>query len=129
MKSRFSFASAAEIVGKLLVASLFWFSGIFDMALNWPAVARTVASQGLPTPVFLGAGAMVLEIVGPALLFIPRFERIAWGMLSLYCMLTALLFHQFWYLSGFERTGASFHFFKNLAMCGAFTLLSLPRPT
>src|SRR3954447_18388004 len=102
-----------DVVAKLLVASLFWFSGIFDMALNWPAVARSLAAQGFPVPAFFGAAAMALEIAVPALLFIPRLERIAWWVLAFYCLATALLFHRFWPLTGVERIGASFHFFKN----------------
>ena len=46
MKDRSTMAGAGEFLGRLLVASLFWFSGVFDMALNWPAVARFVAQQG-----------------------------------------------------------------------------------
>jgi len=129
MKDRFTMAGAGEYLGRLLVASLFWFSGVFDMALNWPAVARFVAQQGLPAPVILAGGAMVFEIVVPALLFLRRLERFAWLALALYCVATALLFHRFWRTSGFERTDASFHFFKNLALAGSFALLALRRRT
>ena len=48
MTNRSTMAGAGEFLGRLLVASLFWFSGVFDMALNWPAVARFVGQQGLP---------------------------------------------------------------------------------
>ena len=32
MKDRSTMAGAGEFLGRLLVASLFWFSGVFDMA-------------------------------------------------------------------------------------------------
>lgn len=129
MTNRSTMAGAGELLGRLLVASLFWFSGVFDMALNWPAVARFVGQLGLPAPVLLAAGAMIFEIVVPVLLFVERLERFAWIALALYCLATALLFHKFWLLSGFERTDASFQFFKNMALAGSFALLAFRRTT
>jgi putative oxidoreductase len=110
------------LLGALMVASLFWYSALLDMAPNWPAAADYVAARGLPLPRLLAAGAMTLEVIAPAALFMPRLRRLALAALALYCVLTALLFHDFWTLQGDERTGAAFHFLKNMALAGALLM-------
>jgi putative oxidoreductase len=114
-----AWAGLAGGLGRLMVASLVLYSGIFDMAAHWPAVADAVAWRGLPLPHLLGAAAMLFEIVVPVLLFVPRLRLPATLALILYCLATALLFHAFWTLAMPERLDASFHFFKNVALAGA----------
>ncbi len=108
-----------EILGKLLIAALFWWDGIEQGVMTWPDVVDYVAAQGLPMPAVVGAGATVFQIVVPVGLFLRRFET--WAALALagYCLLTALLFHNFWVLEGNDRLFAQIQCLKNLAIAGA----------
>jgi putative oxidoreductase len=115
------------IVGKAMVASLFWYSAIFDMAAHWPAAAEFVAARGLPAPRVLASAAMLFEIIAPAAFLVPRFERLAALSLAAYCLLTAALFHNFWSLPAADRGDADFHFFKNVALAGSLLLLERAR--
>ncbi len=115
------------IVGKAMVASLFWYSAIFDMAAHWPAAADFVAGRGLPAPKALASAAMLFEIVAPAAFLVPRFERWAALALAAYCLLTAALFHDFWTMPLDDRGDADFHFFKNVALAGSLLLLERDR--
>jgi putative oxidoreductase len=109
--------------GKLLIASLFWWSGIFDMLVNWPDVVGYVAERGIPAPALVAAGAAALEIMVPAALFVRRTEPLAALVLAAYCRMTALLFHDFWALAGDERTAQTIHFFKNMAIAGGLLVV------
>jgi putative oxidoreductase len=119
-------AALADAVGRVLVASLFLYSGWFDMAAHWPAVVDVVAARGLPVPPLIAGAAMTVEIAAPILLFVPRTRALATAALAAYCVLTAILFHADGLLQGTEVTDDGFHFFKNLALAGAL-LTSLAR--
>jgi putative oxidoreductase len=108
-----------EILGKLLIAALFWWDGIVLGVMTWPDVVGYVAAQGLPVPAVVGAAATAFQILVPIGLFLRRLE--AWAALALagYCLLTALLFHNFWVLEGDDRLLAQIQFLKNLAIAGA----------
>jgi putative oxidoreductase len=110
-------------IGKLLIASLFWRSGIFDFVMTWPSVVADVAAKGVPVPMLAAAGATALEILAPVCLFVRWLEP--WGALALalYCMLTAAVFHNFWTLQGDDRWPVMIHFYKNLALAGALLIV------
>lgn len=114
---------AQALAGRVMVASLFWYSAIFDMAANWPSVADYIAARGLPAPRLLAVGAMAFEVLAPAAFLVPRFSRWAATALAVYCVLTALLFHDFWAFDPDVRSDAAFHFFKNIALAGALVAL------
>jgi putative oxidoreductase len=116
-------------IGKLLIASLFWWSGIFDLLRTWPEVVNYVAARGVPFPMLAAAGATALEILAPAGLFVRRLEPWAALVLAFYCLLTAALFHNFWTLQGDDRTAQMIHFYKNMAMAGALLIVVARRRT
>jgi putative oxidoreductase len=111
-----------EWAGKCLIASLFWWSGINGL-LEFSDVVSSVAEVGFPVPTLVGAAALALEILAPAILFVPRLEIWAAGVLALYCLLTALFFHDYWMLEGPARFNNEVNFFKNLALAGALLVI------
>jgi putative oxidoreductase len=111
-----------EWAGKCLIASLFWWSG-YNGLTGFSDVVSSVADVGLPAPTLVGAAALMLEIVAPALLFVRPLEVWAAGVLALYCLLTALFFHNFWTLPEPERFNNQVNFFKNLALAGALLVI------
>jgi len=112
------------IAGRLLVAALFWWSGIFGVALAWADTVGFVAAKGIPLPGLAAAGAGLFEVLVPFGLFHRRSGR--WAALALagYCVATALLFHDWWAYSGGARAGQTINFMKNLALAGALLVLA-----
>jgi putative oxidoreductase len=122
MHPNYPFARAApilEIVGKILIAVLFWWDGILQGVMTWPDVVAFVAAQGLPFPSLVGAAATIFQILAPLALFWRRAETWAAIALAGYCLLTAVLFHNFWIFDGDDRIFAQIQFLKNLAIAGA----------
>ena len=62
--------------------------------------------------------AIILEIVGPILIIIGFQARIAAGLLSIFCILTAILFH-----NDFSNQMQLTSFLKNIALAGGFLFL------
>ena len=62
--------------------------------------------------------AIILEIVGPILIIIGFQARIAAGLLSIFCILTAILFH-----NDFSNQMQFTSFLKNIALAGGFLFI------
>jgi putative oxidoreductase len=112
-----------EIAGKLLISALFWWDGVLQGLMTWPDVVGYVSAQGLPVPELVGAAATAFQILAPIGLFLRRLEP--WAALALagYCLLTAILFHNFWILGGEDRILAEIQFLKNMAIAGALLVV------
>jgi putative oxidoreductase len=115
------FDAGLAIAGKVLIASLFWWSA-FNGLSAFADVVSFVAGGGFPFPHVVAAGAVGLEIIAPAVLFVPRLEVWAALALALYCLLTAIFFHNYWTLIEPDRFTQQVNFFKNLALAGALLI-------
>jgi putative oxidoreductase len=120
-------ARALAVAGKLLIGSLFWWSGIFGFILGFSETVGFIASK-LPFPALAAVGAGAVELVVPVGLFFRRTEPWAALFLAAYCLLTAVLFHDYWAATGGARASQEINFFKNLALAGALlTIVAYPR--
>jgi putative oxidoreductase len=100
-------------VGRLLIGLPFVMSGLSKIA-NYAGTIALIKSTALPLPAPLAyAGAIAVEI-GCGLLMAAGYQtRAAAGILSLFCLTTAVFFH-----TNFGDPNQIFHFIKNLVMTG-----------
>ena len=77
-----------------------------------------VGWKALVCQVFLIFPAIILEIVGPILIIIGYQTRIAAAALSLFCIATAIIFH-----NDFSDQMQLTAFLKNIALAGGFLFL------
>jgi putative oxidoreductase len=111
-----------DIAGKCLIGALFWWSG-FDGLFNFGDVVSYVQTRPLPFPQLVAAASVALEILVPVALFVRRLEPWAALILAVYCLLTALLFHNYWAVEGADRYEQEVNFFKNLTMAGGLLIV------
>ncbi|MET0531990.1 MAG: DoxX family protein [Microvirga sp.] len=112
-----------DLLGRLMIALLFLWSGVFGIVLGWPSAPDMIARRGLPAPTLLGLAAGAVELLAPIALFIPRLEVWAALVLAGYCIATAVLFHDYWMLEEPARLQQMFHFMKNIALAGALLVI------
>jgi putative oxidoreductase len=108
--------AAAELLGRLLLAALFLFDG-WLVINNYGATADYLAQFGVP-PLLL-VPALILQVVGGLLIVIGWNTRLAALALSLFCISTALIFH-----NQFGDPNEAIHFWKDLAIAGGFLVLA-----
>jgi putative oxidoreductase len=120
------------ILARLLLVLLFFPFSALDKALNFslatqqaqaqagnPRLARLLIVCGLGVEVFMSLGVLT----GVA-------DRLAALVLALYCIVTAVLWKQFWREPDFGLVGVSngrevfWDFLKNLAVAGGFLMLA-----
>ena len=105
----------ADLVGRILISALFLLNGIFkinnyDGTIGW--------MEGFGMPEILLIPAIILEIVGPVLIIIGYKTKLAAGFLSLFCIATAIIFH-----NDFTNQMQFTSFLKNIALAGGFLIL------
>lgn len=105
-------ASAASLLGRLMISALFLISGIGKITAP-AATIGYIASLGLPFPQLVLAIAIAVEIIlVPALALGYRTRWVA-TVIAVYCVATAIFFHR-----NFTDPNQFLNFFKNIAMAG-----------
>ena len=104
-----------DLIARISISILFLLNGIFKIN-NYEGTVGWMESFGLPGILIIPA--IILEIVGPILIIIGYQTRIAAASLSLFCIATAIIFH-----NDFSDQMQLTAFFKNIALAGGFLFL------
>ena len=104
-----------DLIARILISILFLLNGIFKIN-NYEGTVGWMESFGLPGILIIPA--IILEIVGPILIIIGYQTRIAAASLSLFCIATAMIFH-----NDFNDQMQLTAFLKNIALAGGFLFL------
>ena len=108
-------ANLADLIGRILISALFLLNGIFKIN-NYVGTIGWMESFGMPGILLIPA--IVLEIAGPILIIIGFKTKLAAGLLSLFCLATAVIFH-----NDFSNQMQLTSFLKNIALAGGFLIL------
>ena len=104
-----------DLVGRVFISLVFLLSGINKIG-NYEGSVGWMESFGMPG-IFL-IPAIILEIVAPILIIIGYKVKITAALLSVFCIVTALIFH-----TDFSNQMQFVSFMKNIALAGGFLFL------
>ena len=104
-----------DLIGRILISVLFFLNGIFKIN-NYDGTIGWMESFGMPGVLLIPA--IILEIVGPVLIIIGYKTKLAAGLLSLFCIVTAVIFH-----NDFANQMQFTSFLKNIALAGGFLII------
>ena len=104
-----------DLLARILISALFLINGIFKIT-NYDGTLDWIEGYGMPGVLLIPA--IILEIAGPILIIIGYQTRIAAGALSLFCIATAVIFH-----NDFSDQMQFIAFMKNIALAGGFLFL------
>ena len=104
-----------DLIARISISILFLLNGIFKIN-NYEGTIGWMESFGLPGILIIPA--IILEIIGPILIIIGYQTRIAAAALSLFCIATAIIFH-----NDFSDQMQLTAFLKNIALAGGFLFL------
>ena len=108
-------ANILDLIGRILISALFLLNGIFKIN-NYDGTIGWMESFGMPGILIIPA--IILEIAGPILIIIGYKTKLAAGLLSLFCIATAVIFH-----NDFVDQMQFTSFLKNIALAGGFLLI------
>ena len=104
-----------DLVGRVFISLVFLLSGI-NKTNNYEGTIGWMESLGVPG-IFL-IPAILLEIGAPILIIIGYKVKISAALLSLFCIATAILFH-----NDFSNQMQFVSFMKNIALAGGFLFI------
>jgi putative oxidoreductase len=106
-----STSDAIALIGRILIASLFIWSGISK--LGHPAAVVAMIGRALPFPVVGLAISLFCELIAAPLLLLGWRSRIWATILAIFTLATAMAFH-----NNFGDREAMINFTKNIAIAG-----------
>ena len=104
-----------DLIGRIFISALFLisaFNKIFNLdgSIGW--------MEGFGVPGFLIYPGIAIEIILPVLVIVGFQARIAAGILAIFCLMTAFLFHL-----DFSSQSQLVSFFKNIGLAGGFLFI------
>jgi|TARA_B000000609_G_C24046307_1_gene278723 putative oxidoreductase len=108
-------ANVLDLVGRIFISALFLisaFNKIFNLdgSIGW--------MEGFGVPGFLIFPAIAVEIILPVLVIVGYRARLAAGVLAVFCLMTAFLFH-----FDFADQSQLVSFLKNIGLAGGFLFI------
>jgi putative oxidoreductase len=104
-------------LGRILLASLFVISGIRKI-MGWAGTLGFMQSKGLPATEILLVATIALEIIGGLMIAFNMFAMPAAVLLAGFCLLSGVIFHNFWAVDAAQYGNQLAHFMKNIALAG-----------
>jgi putative oxidoreductase len=123
----------APFIIRVCLVILFPFSAL-DKIFNWGGALKQANSGILPGGPILLVLAMSCEIITPVLIVGGWHDRAAAFVLAGYCVVTAILYHNFWAYGDFWTSGESkgrshfWDFLKNFGLVGGLLAVVLGAP-
>ena len=108
-------ANVIDLIGRIFISALFLISAynkIFNLerSMGW--------MEGFGVPSFLIFPAIAIEIILPVLVIVGYQARLAAGILAIFCLMTAFLFH-----FDFSDQSQFVSFLKNIGLAGGFLFI------
>ena len=108
-------ANILDLIGRILISALFLisaFNKIFNLegSMSW--------MEGFGIPGFLIFPAIAVEVILPVLVIVGYQARIAAGILAVFCLMTAFIFH-----FDFSNQSQLISFLKNIGLAGGFLFI------
>lgn len=119
---------ALPLLARICLVVLFPFSAL-DKVLHWNEALKQADSSFLPDGSVLLVISIVVELVTPVCIVFGWHDRLAAFVLAGFCVVTAVLYHQFWAYGDFWAPGESqgrthfWDFLKNFGLVGGLLLL------
>ena len=108
-------ANFLDLIGRIFISALFLisaFNKVFNLegSMSW--------MEGFGVPGFFIYPAIVIEIILPVLVIVGYKARLAAGVLAIFCLMTAFLFH-----FDFSNQIQLVSFLKNIGLAGGFLFI------
>ena len=108
-------ANVLDLIGRIFISALFLISA-YNKVFNLEGSMAWMEGFGIPG--FLIFPAIAVEIILPVLVIVGYQARIAAGILAVFCLMTAFLFH-----FDFADQSQLISFLKNIGLTGGFLFI------
>ena len=115
--------AVATVLGRLMIAGIFVMSAVGNKIPNFAAVADAMASEGVPLPQVMLAGAIAFLLLGGGSIVLGFKARIGAALLLVFLVLATYYFHDFWNFEGEAQQQQMIQFLKNVSLMGTMVFI------
>ena len=108
-------ANVFDLIGRILISALFLISA-FNKIFNLEGSMSWMDGFGMPGCLIFPA--IAVEVILPIFVIVGYQARIAAGMLAVFCLMTAFIFH-----FDFSNQSQLISFLKNIGLAGGFLFI------
>ncbi|MBL9164153.1 MAG: DoxX family protein [Planctomycetaceae bacterium] len=113
-----------SVAGRVLLVGIFFMSAVGNKIPNFSQIAGYMASEGVPAPTVMLAGAIAFLIVGSVLIAVGYQARVGAALLLVFLVAATYFFHDFWTFDDpAERQQQTIQFMKNASLVGAMLFI------
>lgn len=112
-----------SLVGRVMIAGIFLASALGSKIPQFSQVTQYMASEGVPAPNVMLAGAIAFLIAGGVSVVLGYKTQVGAALLLVFLALATYFFHDFWTFEGQERQMQMIQFMKNASLMGTMLLL------
>lgn len=116
-------SAALSVLGRVMLCTIFVMSAVGNKIPQFENVAKYMASEGVPAPQVMLAGAIVFLLVGSAAVITGYQARFGAMLLAVFLILATYYFHDFWNATGDAVQTQMIQFLKNLGLLGAMVFV------
>ncbi|MCA9040057.1 MAG: DoxX family protein [Planctomycetaceae bacterium] len=117
-------SGAGTLLARIMISTIFLMSAVGNKIPKFNDVAGYMASEGVPLPKLMLAGAIVFLIAGSISLILGYKARIGATLLLIFLILATWFFHDFWtFEDATVKQQQMIHFMKNLALMGTMLFI------
>jgi len=124
----FIMQAVLSVLARMMLVTIFVMSAVGNKIPQFNNVAKYMASEGVPAPQVMLAGAIVFLLVGSALVLLGYHARFGAGLLAVFLVLATYYFHDFWNMTGDAVQMQMIQFLKNLGLLGAMLFVMANGP-
>ncbi|CAM3570060.1 hypothetical protein BS639_05725 [Rouxiella silvae] len=121
------YSDATLLVTRILLMLLFVIFG-YEKLVGFSGTITYMSSTGSPFPTLSAIVAVVLEFFVGIALILGFYTRPLALIMAAYTVVTALIGHPFWTMTGAAHYANEINFYKNVAIVGGLILLALIGP-
>ena len=114
----------ATVAARLMIVTIFFMSAVGNKVPKFNDVAGYMASEGVPMPKLMLAGAILFLIAGSLSVLVGYRARVGAALLLVFLMLATYFFHDFWtFEDAKEQQAQMIQFMKNLSLMGTMLFI------
>ncbi|EIC85932.1 DoxX family protein [Serratia sp. M24T3] len=121
------FSDAILLITRIMLMLLFVIFG-YEKLIGFSGTINYMASTGSPFPTLSAIVAVVLEFFVGIAIILGFYTRPLALIMAVYTLITALIGHNFWTMTGAAHYANEINFYKNVAIMGGLFLLALTGP-
>jgi len=115
--------TVTDPVARILISAIFVVSGIMKLT-NFSATANMIGQRGIPFPAAATAIAILIELVGAAMIIVGWQTKLAAWIQLLYLIPVTLMYHNFWAAPPQIHDMQMMNFLKNVGIMGGLLVLA-----